>query len=404
MPTPSKRDYYHRNLERLRLVGISTRVKAFTKIEKMTTRKYKAPRMIQARDPTFNIEYGRFIKPLENLLTKKHHLRHHFGKGNYDELSRRIMKLACKYRYYTEGDHKNFDAHVTVEQLRVTHRFYHLCYLQNSKLLRLSRATLRNRVKTTMGDKYAMHGTRMSGDVDTSLGNSLINQAILRACLERSGIRGEVIVNGDDFIMFTNTPVDCERFATLLRRYNMETIMKESTTDIHQVEFCRLKVVLTAEGQYTMLIDPKRALEVLGMTSSLVQNYQDYLWRVLWCYTKINKNSPFGLLLKHTYKAVYQTGKLKNMPPYEKVVLEDIRLSRDVIRVVEREWTSREAKSSEITQSMYIAWPYLYDISSVLCKLTNRLSGSPPVSTRSLEMDTKSALYIDHINKVTTLV
>jgi hypothetical protein len=43
----------------------------------------------------------------------------------------------------------------------------------------------------------------MSGDVDTSFGNSLINYYILISLLKELNVVGDAIVNGDDFIIFT---------------------------------------------------------------------------------------------------------------------------------------------------------------------------------------------------------
>jgi len=71
MPTNHKRREYDEALNRIRNgAKISSKIRPFTKLEKMTTDKYKPLRMIQARDITFNIKYGRFIKPLENKVTK----------------------------------------------------------------------------------------------------------------------------------------------------------------------------------------------------------------------------------------------------------------------------------------------------------------------------------------------
>jgi len=87
MPTSRKRNEYSKALSRIRAgERISSRVTPFTKIEKMPLNKYKAPRMIQARDITFNIIYGyRYIKVLENKLTKTHKYKYLFGKGTQNE-------------------------------------------------------------------------------------------------------------------------------------------------------------------------------------------------------------------------------------------------------------------------------------------------------------------------------
>lgn len=102
-------------------------VTPYTKIEKVKASNYKAPRMIQGRDVTFNIEYAKFIKPLEDKITKTGHKAIHFGKGDYDEIGRRVFKLPREYKYYTKADHKTFDACVTREHLRLTHKFYLAC-------------------------------------------------------------------------------------------------------------------------------------------------------------------------------------------------------------------------------------------------------------------------------------
>lgn len=43
----------------------------------------------------------------------------------------------------------------------------------------------------------------MSGDVDTSFGNSIINYAILKEVIRILGLKGDAIVNGDDSLIFT---------------------------------------------------------------------------------------------------------------------------------------------------------------------------------------------------------
>jgi len=63
MPTSHKRYQYLEALDRIRTSSkVNAKVRPFTKIEKMPIDKYKPPR-IQAKDITFNIKYGRFIKP-----------------------------------------------------------------------------------------------------------------------------------------------------------------------------------------------------------------------------------------------------------------------------------------------------------------------------------------------------
>lgn len=61
---PQKRKKYERALHH----KPSSFVTSFVKMEKMSTEKYKAPRLIQGRTPAFNIHYGSYIKKLEHAL------------------------------------------------------------------------------------------------------------------------------------------------------------------------------------------------------------------------------------------------------------------------------------------------------------------------------------------------
>nr|QTJ63706.1 RNA-dependent RNA polymerase [Dipteran tombus-related virus] len=292
------KQYSNTNETHNKLGRVKTHLNTFTKIEKTKTSTYKPPRLIQPRHQSFNIEYGRFIKPLEIALTKHHTNKHNFGKGNYDEIASRIDKLRKRYRYYTEGDHKTFDAHVTVEHLKLTHRFYQKCYNNFPGINKLARKTLNNYCVTNYGMKIKIHGTRMSGDVDTSIGNSLINLAILRECIARLNIKGDAIVNGDDFILFTNKPIPNKIMTAMLRQYNMETEMAPSTTNIHTVEFCRTKFVLRNDGTPTMMFDPDRLQQIFGMTYQDVPCYLTYLLELSIAIKEINKNTIIGLMIE----------------------------------------------------------------------------------------------------------
>lgn len=256
--------------------------------------------MIQARHISFNIHYGRYIKPLEINLSKRGKFRHHFGKGTPNQIACRIQKLASRWKYYTEGDHSTFDAHVTVEMLQLTHAFYNSCF-QSKELSALCRRTINNKCVSRHGDRYTVRGTRMSGDMDTSLGNSLINLAILQELLFHLDIEGEAIVNGDDFILFTESPVPIHDSQIVLRWMNMETKMKPSTTNIHEVEFCRKKMVYNTSGQPIMLPDIDRVFNTFGLTVAQIDCYKNFLLEVLHGTWKSYKSNPVGLCFKELF-------------------------------------------------------------------------------------------------------
>lgn len=344
----SKIKMYQMNYDKyLKNHKIPAVVLPFTKIEKMSTSKYKAPRMIQGRHPTFNIFYGRYLKPLEKLITKTDKSSSRFfGKGSYDILGEKIYRLSKRYRYYTEGDHETFDSHVTPEQLRVTHTFYNACY--NSPELRaLSKRTIKNFCFGRNGVNYVVNGTRMSGDVDTGFGNSLINYAILKEVLSIMGIKGEALINGDDFILFTNEPIDITKFTQLLLTFNMVTQMKPSTTNIHTVEFCRCKMVTNSAGDHTMLMDGDRLNSLFGMTYTTEPKlYHKFLLEVAQCNAYLNANNPLG----------YHWSKAFDVP-ISKEQIETSRLLDSATIHKLRETTNRKINNHVVTVSQYEAQP-----------------------------------------------
>jgi len=311
--------------------------------------------MIQARHISFNIEYGCFIKPLEIHLSKtsKHSL--HFGKGNYDQIAARIDKLRRKYRYYTELDHDSFDAHITQQMLSLTHKFYLSCYHHNPHLRMLSKRTLVNFCKTRQGDTYTVSGTRMSGDVDTSLGNSLINYAILKELLFRLGLKGEIVVCGDDSIIFTNQPVPIEEALAILRTMNMNSKMpKESTLNIHTVDFCKTKFVIRNDGTPTMMFDPDRLYSSFGMTHKLIppQFYPTYLYEVAYCHGLTHSNTPLGFAWLDLCETNIHCRDMFQKPKFVDV---------EYLQAVERQRKAEISTRDGFTDTMFIAYPDLIE-------------------------------------------
>lgn len=304
----SKRKMYQNAVDELEAGRrVSSRVMPFTKIEKLSTGKYKAPRMIQGRDIVFNVEYGRYIKPIEDKCGK----RVQFAKGTNLDIANKIKKLSKHYKYFTECDHKTFDAHVTVEMLKLTHVYYQACFHHDLTLRKLSKKTLNNNCRGRDGIKYRVKGTRMSGDVDTSLGNSLINYAILKEAVTKIAGKCEIIVNGDDSIIFTNRPLDVDAAKTLLKTFNMESEIQDSVTCIHKVEFCRHRYILNSLGKPSMMIDPRRITNIYGMTYKQQSDYVEYLREVCVCNIAINISNPVSKYWKEVYDACWSNIPIK---------------------------------------------------------------------------------------------
>lgn len=362
MGSPAKINAYLRELENLETRSYRTTICPFTKIEKMNFDSYKPPRMIQSRHMSFNIMYGRYIKPLETVITKTGRFNYNFGKGTYDQIAQKVAKLKKKYNYFTEIDHDAFDSRVTQQMLSLTHKFYQSCFYHNKELNKLSKATLNNRCKDRHGQTYDVVGTRMSGDVDTSFGNCLINYAILKQVLAELNIEGDCIVNGDDSIIFTNQPIDIVKAQQILAKYNMESKIKPSSSNIHQVEFCRTKFVYRSDGTPTMMFDQERLYRFFGMTFRCLDNYSRYIDEIIYCHMMININIPTHYAWKELVKEGFEPSGLR-------------RIDLNVRRLLERE-SKNQLSTPEYTISMFEAYPNILRTHHKINTITRRIRKS----------------------------
>lgn len=335
----------------------------FTKIEKMKTNKYKPPRMIQARHQIFNILYGRYIKPLEHYVIHHPYLGRHFGKGTIQTISNRINKLRCKYTYYTEGDHKTFDAHVTIQHKQMLHKFYQSCYNHNSELRDLSKRTINNTCITRDNIKYKVKGTVMSGDVDTSFGNCLINIAILKDCLQNLNIKGEVIVNGDDFLIFSDVIIPTQDMTKLLLTHNMECDLKPSKTRIEDVEFCGSKLVQLSNGTYTLMNNPVKMLDTFGMTHHVHVKRDDYLRDLKICYSYVNLENPIGHHLTKAFNITFPDLSQPTVKSLEASFQYHAKLSQP-----------RFISDGSITESIYRAYPDIDSYIQAIYRLSHNIN------------------------------
>lgn len=187
-------------------------VSTFIKAEKFNwSRKPDAdPRLIQPRSNRFLVAHGRYIKAIEKPIYKAMaRLQRHpmVAKGFNAEETGRIIRE--KWEMFSDPvcvglDASRFDQHVSVDMLRATHSIYRrfVCTTEFQKLCDMQ---LRNYGVASCPEgrfRYAVDGRRMSGDMDTSLGNCVIMCAIT---YELVAGWGQILNNGDDCIII------CER-------------------------------------------------------------------------------------------------------------------------------------------------------------------------------------------------
>lgn len=273
--TGRRHTIYMNALEKLKLTGMQRKyayMNSFIKSEKVAVtavKKDPAPRMIQPRSPCFNIGVGRYISHMEKPICRG--IGRIFGhptvmKGYNAHETGRLMRE--KWEMFDDPvgvglDAERFDQHTSVHALR----YEHSCYVSmvpvgdRKEIRRLLSWQLENKGFANMDDgrvSYTVQGCRMSGDMNTGLGNCLLMCAMIHAYASERFKRFQLANNGDDCVLIIERR-DLQRMADLPEWFlEMGYTMKvEEPVDVfEEIEFCQTQPVFDGE-RWVMCRNPK---------------------------------------------------------------------------------------------------------------------------------------------------
>jgi len=276
------------SLCRLPLNERDSHLNMFVKFEKQDLN--KAPRGINPRDPRMNLELGRYLKHAEKPFFKAINkafdsvTEHTVIKGLNANDSASI--LWQKWSRFKEPvavglDAEKFDAHVSVQALQYEHSFYKGLYPGAKVLETMLGWQLKNKGKAYARDgyvKFAIDGTRSSGDLNTSLGNCLIMCGAIYAYAAQRQVVVELANNGDDCVVFMEK-ADLNRFLTSLgpwfRDRGFSMVAEEPVCIFEDVEFCQTKPV-SVNGAWRMVRNHNAVLKKDTMCLISIQNDDTY--------------------------------------------------------------------------------------------------------------------------------
>lgn len=186
-------------------------VSAFVKAEKInfSAKPDPPPRVIQPRSPVFNLKVGCYLKPFEHRLVAG--FRAAFGynvvlKGlNASGTARQLRENWETFvdPIAIELDASRFDQHVSVDALKYEHSVYNEVF-KSPELRKLLRLQLHNKGFGRYGGqllRYEVDGCRMSGDINTGMGNCLLMSLMVLGFADSKGIRCRLSNNGDDCVL-----------------------------------------------------------------------------------------------------------------------------------------------------------------------------------------------------------
>lgn len=237
----------------------------FVKIEKQRfdDSKEPVPRGISPRNPRYHVNLGLYVKRIEKKIYKM--LDRYAGhrvifKGlNARDRGRCLREHWGHFKRPVafDLDASRFDQHVDLEALLWEHSIYKSFYPSDGRFARLLRMQEKNVCVVRLPDgnfKFIVIGRRMSGDMNTGLGNCLIMTSLMITFCEEKEIEYRLADDGDDTVLIIDED-DLPKMEGVTEWFlEMGFTMKvgNPVRIFEQIEFCQSHPVWTPEG-YVMV-------------------------------------------------------------------------------------------------------------------------------------------------------
>lgn len=252
-----------------RVTKRDSRTRPFVKAEKMLKPDPK-PRIIQCRTPRYVAMCARYLKKLEKPAFQA--INRVWGnttvlKGLNGQERGRV--IAGKWNAIPNCvaigiDATAFDQHVSRVALKYEHSFYNGAY-NRDELRRLLKWQLQNSGVGHCWDgkvRYKVDGKRMSGDLNTSLGNTILMCALVWSWAKETGVHCQFVNDGDDGVIFLgeNDLPKMSGFQDWFMVRGFEMKVENPVRRLEKIEFCQCQPVLTSDGSYIMVRQPDNAI------------------------------------------------------------------------------------------------------------------------------------------------
>lgn len=245
------------------------------------------PRLIQARDRVFTGHLYPLYKRFEHAFYHGRYLFNPYdeytcakGFNLFDRMAVITAKVASLggHCLCISLDGKRFDAHVCVEALKLEWRFVlaactrsrRYTRSQLSELAYYGRLQFTNSYTAFANDgavRYRVDGGRMSGDLNTGCGNSILQSIYIASTMAALKIpfrAWRMFVDGDDAFILLDPAYRSQstRIPTVLKGFNQEVTISYDDVDLdhmEKLEFCRGRPV-KVNGQWRLTRNPARAI------------------------------------------------------------------------------------------------------------------------------------------------
>lgn len=251
-------------------------VKAFVKREKQRVKPGKdvedvVCRVIQPRTYEYVVETGRYVKLIEkNIYGNINTVLGYKAIAKGMNAEQRAAILRDNWEQFKDPvcvglDAKRMDEHVSFDALVYEHSIYESYYRGDKWFKYLMSLQRNNRGSMYLRDgkiKYRVRRNRMSGDVNTSLGNVVLMCALLQAYIKQAGIRARFFDDGDDSVTIMERS-DLSAFSTGLDawflKFGFSMEVEDPVYIFEQIVFCSCQPVFDGT-KWIMVRDPRTAV------------------------------------------------------------------------------------------------------------------------------------------------
>jgi hypothetical protein len=316
-----KYQVYSEALEELRrqryLMPKDVHVNVFVKWE-LVASGGKDPRIISPRSYKYNILLGQYINK-HNELAIYSGIDALWGEVSvfkHCNLQAMAAEIVRKWSSFTSPvavglDASRFDQHVSKSALQFEHSVYKKLWPGDKELHDLLRCQLANYCKGK-GDLYDFEYKatgRMSGDMNTSVGNVILMTSVLLHWKEALGFEFKLVNNGDDSVVIMesdNLERFLEGFDLFFVAYGFNMVAEDPVYTVEHIEFCQMKPVHLDSG-WMMVRKPTSVFkDMIAISSRGVAHYDNYLRDVGLCGLSLYADCP---LIGVFYNALSSCGK-----------------------------------------------------------------------------------------------
>lgn len=254
-----------------------------------------SPRLIQPRGEVFNLCLGRYISQLEHPIFTGITEAFPWNRRNslpvvakgFNQKERGTFISSMWHRFKDPVavglDLSRCDQHINHMLLKVEHEVYtQLCEergMENEPLRQLLQYQLKNKGKFRgEGGRldYVVLGSRMSGDMNTSMGNVIIVTAVFHSYLKQLRMLDRVgyFNDGDDAVVILNRK-DLEAFSSGIEdhflKFGLTMVVEGVFEQLEHITFCQSKPVWFPSG-YRMVPNPHKRLFSDVVTNKNIDN------------------------------------------------------------------------------------------------------------------------------------